>query len=64
MGEPINPEAWHWYYELVGKGQCHLSDTYWQTETGGHLVCKNVPYYFDHVEHNMRIALADVIDDT
>jgi len=37
VGEPINPEAWEWYYNHVGRGNCHLSDTYWQTETGGHL---------------------------
>mmetsp|Transcript_25670 Transcript_25670/g.61840 ORF Transcript_25670/g.61840 Transcript_25670/m.61840 type:complete len:693 (-) Transcript_25670:373-2451(-) len=35
VGEPINPEAWKWYYENVGKGQCSIVDTYWQTETGG-----------------------------
>lgn len=37
VGEPINPEAWQWYFQNIGKGKCHLSDTYWQTETGGHL---------------------------
>jgi acetyl-CoA synthetase len=36
-GEPINPEAWRWYNEHVGRGQCTVADTYWQTETGGHL---------------------------
>lgn len=38
VGEPINPEAWHWYHETVGRGQCQLVDTWWQTETGGHLI--------------------------
>lgn len=35
VGEPINPEAWQWYYDVVGKGRCHIVDTWWQTETGG-----------------------------
>jgi acetyl-CoA synthetase len=34
VGEPINPEAWRWYYEVVGKGRCPVIDTWWQTETG------------------------------
>ena len=34
VGEPINPEAWRWYYEVVGKGRCPIMDTWWQTETG------------------------------
>jgi acetyl-CoA synthetase len=38
VGEPINPEAWKWYDEFVGKKQCAIVDTYWQTETGGHVV--------------------------
>jgi len=38
VGEPINPEAWIWYYEVVGKKQCPIVDTYWQTETGGHVL--------------------------
>jgi acetyl-CoA synthetase len=42
VGEPINPEAWRWYYEVVGKSQCTVVDTYWQTETGGHIVT-NLP---------------------
>ncbi len=37
-GEPINPEAWEWYYHIVGNGQCQLIDNYWQTETGGMLL--------------------------
>ena len=38
VGEPINPEAWHWYNTHVGKGRCPIVDTWWQTETGGHLI--------------------------
>ena len=38
VGEPINPEAWKWYYEVVGKEKCPIVDTWWQTETGGILI--------------------------
>jgi acetyl-CoA synthetase len=38
VGEPINPEAWNWYNDVVGKGKCPIVDTWWQTETGGHLM--------------------------
>lgn len=38
VGEPINPEAWEWYYHIVGNEQCPIVDTWWQTETGGHLI--------------------------
>jgi acetyl-CoA synthetase len=38
VGEPINPEAWMWYYNLVGGGRCPIVDTWWQTETGGILI--------------------------
>jgi acetyl-CoA synthetase len=38
VGEPINPEAWMWYHEVVGGGHCPIVDTWWQTETGGHLI--------------------------
>ena len=38
VGEPINPEAWRWYHEVVGDGRCPIVDTWWQTETGGILV--------------------------
>jgi len=38
VGEPINPEAWNWYNTHVGKGKCPIVDTWWQTETGGHLI--------------------------
>lgn len=38
VGEPINPEAWMWYYEQVGGSNCPIVDTFWQTETGGHVI--------------------------
>ena len=38
VGEPINPEAWNWYDRVIGKGRCPIVDTWWQTETGGHLI--------------------------
>ena len=38
VGEPIDPTAWKWYYEVVGNGKCSIVDTYWQTETGGHII--------------------------
>jgi acetyl-CoA synthetase len=38
VGEPINPEAWMWYYETVGNRRCPIVDTWWQTETGGHMI--------------------------
>ena len=38
VGEPINPEAWEWYYNVVGEGRCPIVDTWWQTETGGVLI--------------------------
>ncbi len=38
VGEPINPEAWHWYYDTVGQSRCPIVDTWWQTETGGILI--------------------------
>lgn len=38
VGEPLNVEAWHWYNDHVGKGKCPIVDTWWQTETGGHMI--------------------------
>jgi acetyl-CoA synthetase len=38
VGEPINPEAWRWYYNVIGKGHCPITDTWWQTETGGFMI--------------------------
>jgi acetyl-CoA synthetase len=38
VGEPINPEAWEWYYNVIGEQRCPIVDTWWQTETGGHMI--------------------------
>jgi acetyl-CoA synthetase len=38
VGEPINPEAWEWYFHIVGEDRCPVVDTWWQTETGGHMI--------------------------
>ncbi|GAB4546456.1 MAG: acetate--CoA ligase [Anaerolineae bacterium] len=38
VGEPINPEAWKWYYNVIGQGRCPIMDTWWQTETGGFMI--------------------------
>ncbi len=38
VGEPINPEAWNWYFNIIGRGECPIVDTWWQTETGGILI--------------------------
>ena len=38
VGEPINPEVWMWYYTMIGQGRCPVIDTWWQTETGGHVI--------------------------
>jgi acetyl-CoA synthetase len=38
VGEPINPEAWEWYYRVIGDSRCPVMDTWWQTETGGHMI--------------------------
>ena len=38
VGEPINPEAWMWYYKNIGRENCPIADTFWQTETGGHMI--------------------------
>src|SRR5258708_27652889 len=38
VGEPINPEAWMWYHDVIGKGKCPIVDTWWQTETGAIMI--------------------------
>ena len=38
VGEPINPEAWMWYHDVIGRGECPIVDTWWQTETGAHMI--------------------------
>uniref|UniRef100_UPI0023541E74 AMP-binding protein n=1 Tax=Paracoccus sphaerophysae TaxID=690417 RepID=UPI0023541E74 len=47
VGEPINPEAWNWYDKHVGKGKCPIVDTFWQTETGGHMIT-SLPYAIEN----------------
>lgn len=42
VGEPINPEAWRWYYTVVGKERCPIIDTWWQTETGSHMIAPHM----------------------
>jgi acetyl-CoA synthetase len=42
VGEPINPEAWRWYHDVVGRGRCPIVDTWWQTETGGMMLSPQV----------------------
>ncbi|WMT50846.1 MAG: acetate--CoA ligase [Ferroplasma sp.] len=42
VGEPINPAAWHWFYEEIGKSRCPIIDTYWQTETGGFTIAPSM----------------------
>jgi len=44
VGEPINPEAWHWYHKHIGREKCVIVDTWWQTETGAHMVT-TIPSY-------------------
>ena len=44
VGEPINPEAWHWYYKNIGRERCVIVDTWWQTETGAHMIT-TIPSY-------------------
>ncbi len=44
VGEPINPEAWHWYYKNIGREKCVIVDTWWQTETGMHMIT-TIPSY-------------------
>jgi len=43
VGEPINPDAWEWYFNVVGDGRCTIADTWWQTETGGHMISPIAP---------------------
>ena len=53
VGEPINSEAWHWYNDVVGNGKCPIVDTWWQTETGGHLITPSSWGY----SHKTRIRM-------
>jgi len=57
VGEPINPEAWRWYYEVVGKSKCSVVDTYWQTETGGHVVSQNFVFCFAKFRNSAKVKI-------
>jgi acetyl-CoA synthetase len=67
VGEPINPEAWMWYHETVGGGRCPIVDTWWQTETGGHMITP-LPGATPTKPGSATLALpgiiADVVDET
>lgn len=67
VGEPINPEAWMWYYEQVGRRLCPIMDTFWQTETGGHVITP-LPGVTPLVPGSCTLPfpgiLADVVDET
>jgi acetyl-CoA synthetase len=52
VGEPINPEAWRWYDGQIGKGNCPITDTWWQTETGGHMI---MPLPLDRQRKNQAL---------
>ncbi|MGE0070673.1 MAG: acetate--CoA ligase [Thiomonas sp.] len=67
VGEPINPAAWEWYYENIGGGRCPVVDTWWQTETGGHMITP-LPGATPMVPGSCTLPLpgiiADVVDET
>jgi acetyl-CoA synthetase len=67
VGEPINPEAWMWYHETVGGGRCPIVDTWWQTETGGHMITP-LPGAIPTKPGSATLALpgifADIVDET
>ncbi len=66
VGEPINPEAWMWYHEVIGGGRCPIVDTWWQTETGAHMIAP-IPGAEPTKPGSCTTALpgimADVVDD-
>jgi acetyl-CoA synthetase len=67
VGEPINPEAWMWYYETVGRSRCPIVDTWWQTETGGHLITPLpgvTPLKPGSCTLPLPGIMADVVDET
>jgi acetyl-CoA synthetase len=67
VGEPINPEAWMWYHETVGRGRTPIVDTWWQTETGGHMITP-LPGATPTKPGSATLALpgifADIVDET
>jgi len=64
VGEPINPEAWRWYHRVIGKGNCPVIDTWWQTETGGFMITPTpaVPLKPGSATLPFIGVLADVVD--
>ncbi len=67
VGEPINPEAWMWYYETVGGGRCPIVDTWWQTETGGHMITPlpgATPLKPGSCTFPLPGVIADIVDET
>lgn len=67
VGEPINPEAWMWYYETVGNKRCPIVDTWWQTETGGHMITPlpgATPLKPGSCTLPLPGIMADIVDET
>ena len=67
VGEPINPEAWMWYREVIGKERCPIVDTWWQTETGGHMItpiASATPTKPGSVAHPLPGIAADILDES
>jgi len=67
VGEPINPEAWIWYHETVGGGRCPIVDTWWQTETGGHMITPlpgATPTKPGSATFPLPGIVADIVDET
>ncbi|MDC1312191.1 acetate--CoA ligase [Burkholderiales bacterium] len=67
VGEPINPEAWMWYFNTVGGGNCPIVDTWWQTETGGHMITPLpgvTPLKPGSCTFPLPGIIADVVDET
>ncbi|HXH65024.1 MAG TPA: acetate--CoA ligase [Mariprofundaceae bacterium] len=66
VGEPINPEAWMWYHRVIGGGRCPIVDTWWQTETGGHMIAP-LPFATPTKPGSATLPLpgifAEVVDD-
>jgi acetyl-CoA synthetase len=67
VGEPINPEAWMWYYNTVGQARCPVVDTWWQTETGGHMISPlpgATPLKPGSCTLPLPGIMADIVDET
>ena len=67
VGEPINPEAWIWYHETVGGSRCPIVDTWWQTETGGHMISPlpgATPTKPGSATFPLPGVIADIVDET